>query len=216
MRTTLDYLIENWQTVLRLTADHLLLCAQAMAIALVLAVPLGIVAARFRRLTLPTLGLLGIVYTIPSLAFLAFLIPLLGIGRVNALVVLATYAQIYLVRNLVAGLRGVDQATLEAAKGIGMTPLQVFRQVRWPLALPVILAGLRTAFVTTISLAVVAGWIDAGGLGQLLFLGLATLNWTPVLAGSIAVVGLALLADAVLRGAERSTAIGRARRAVRR
>lgn len=180
-----------------------------------IAVPVGIIAARYRRLTLPTLGLLGIIYTIPSLAFLALLIPLLGIGRVNALVVLAAYAQIYLVRNLVAGLRGVDAATLEAATGIGMTPAQVFRQVRWPLALPVIVAGLRTAFVTTISLAVVAGWIDAGGLGQLLFLGLATLNWSPVLAGSIAVVALALLVDALLRFAERSTAIARARRAVR-
>ncbi len=211
----MSYLIENWREVLALTADHLLLCLQALGIALLIAVPVGIVAARYRRLTLPTLGLLGIIYTIPSLAFLAFLIPFLGIGRNNALVVLAAYAQIYLVRNLVAGLRGVDPATLEAAKGIGMTPGQVFRKVRWPLAVPVILAGLRTAFVTTISLAVVAGWIDAGGLGQLLFLGLATFNWSAVLAGAIAVVALALLVDALLRAVERSTALARARRASR-
>jgi len=210
-----DYLIDNWRQVLSLTVDHLLLCLQALAIALVVALPLGVAAARFRRLTLPTLGLLGIIYTIPSLAFLAFLIPALGIGRDNALVVLAAYAQIYLVRNLVAGLRGVDPATLEAARGLGLTPWQVFRQVRWPLALPVILAGLRTAFVTTISLAVVAGWVDAGGLGQLLFAGLATFNWSQVFAGSVAVVALALLVDAALRAVERSTAIARARRAVR-
>lgn len=214
-RGTLEYLIEHWREVLRLAGDHLVLCLQALAIALVLAMPLGILAARYRRLAVPTMGLLGIVYTIPSLAFLAFLIPLVGIGRTNALIVLAAYAQIYLVRNLIAGLRGVDAATIEAARGIGMTPGQVFRQVRWPLALPVILAGLRTAFVTMISLAVVAGWIDAGGLGQLLFLGLATFNWSLVLAGSIAVVALALLVDALLRAVERSTAIARARRAGR-
>jgi osmoprotectant transport system permease protein len=166
-------------------------------------------------LTLPTLGVLGVIYTIPSLAFLAFLIPSLGIGRNNALVVLAAYAQIYLVRNLVAGLQGVDAATLEAARGLGMTPGQVFRKVRWPLALPVILAGLRTAFVTTISLATVAAWIDAGGLGQLLFRGLATLNASQILAGAIAIVVLALLVDAALRQGERLTAAARARRAGR-
>lgn len=214
-RGTLEYLIENWREVLRLAGDHLVLCLQALAIALLLALPLGILAARYRRLALPTLGLLGIVYTIPSLAFLAFLIPSLGIGRENALVVLAAYAQLALVRNLVAGLRGVDAATLEAARGLGLTPAQVFRQVRWPLALPVILAGVRTAFVTTISLATVAAWIDAGGLGELLFQGLATLNWSQIRAGAIAIVVLALLADAALRAIERSTAIARARRAVR-
>jgi len=201
--------------VLGLTVDHLLLSGQAIVMALVLALPLGILAARYRRLTLPTLGVLGVIYTIPSLAFLAFLIPTLGIGRNNALVVLAAYAQISLVRNLVAGLRGVDVATLEAARGIGMTSGQVFWQVRWPLALPVILAGLRTAFVTTISLATVAAWIDAGGLGQLLFRGLATLNSSQIAAGAIAIVALALVVDALLRLIEQGTAVARSRRAGR-
>lgn len=201
--------------MLGLTVDHLLLSGQAIVMALVLALPLGILAARYRRLTLPTLGVLGVIYTIPSLAFLAFLIPTLGIGRNNALVVLAAYAQISLVRNLVAGLRGVDVATLEAARGIGMTSGQVFWQVRWPLALPVILAGLRTAFVTTISLATVAAWIDAGGLGQLLFRGLATLNSSQIAAGAIAIVALALVVDALLRLIEQGTAVARSRRAGR-
>jgi len=170
------------------------------------------VAARYRRLTLPTLGLLGAIYTVPSLAFLALLIPSLGIGRTPALVVLAAYAQLFLVRNIVAGLRGVGASTLEAATGLGMTPWQVFARVRWPLALPVMLAGLRTAFVTTISLATVAAWIDAGGLGTLLFEGISRDDPDRILAGAVAITALALLADGLLRLAERQTAAARARR----
>jgi osmoprotectant transport system permease protein len=179
------------------------------------ALPLGILAARARRLTLPILSVLGAFYTIPSLAFLAFLIPSLGLGRDNALAVLATYAQIFLVRNLVAGLRGVDPATVEAAEGLGMTPVQVFARVYWPLALPVILAGLRIATVTTISLATIAAWIGAGGLGELLFTGLA-LNRPPrILAGAIAITILAIAVDLAFRATEQFTAASRARRAAR-
>jgi osmoprotectant transport system permease protein len=209
-----DYLIDHWQRVLELARDHLELSLGAVAIALVMAIPIGVLAARYRRLTLPVLSVLGAIYTVPTLALLAFLIPSLGIGRRPALIVLALYAQIFLVRNIVAGLRGVNPGTLEAARGIGMTPWQVFRQVHWPLALPVMLAGLRTAVVTTISLATVAAWVDAGGLGTLLFQGLARLYPSETLAGAIAIVALALLSDAVLRLAERGTAISRARRAV--
>ena len=211
----LDYLIENWPKVIDLGVDHLEMSLTAVAIAILFAVPIGIVAARYRRLTLPVLSLLGAIYTVPSLAFLAFLIPVLGIGRQPAVVVLAAYAQIFLVRNLVAGLRGVDPAALEAARGMGMTTWQVFRKVRWPLALPVILAGIRTALVTTISLATVAAWINAGGLGQLLFQGVSRRYTSEILAGAIAIVVLAVLSDAILRLAERFTAVSRANRAVR-
>ena len=208
----LDYLLVRPDRVWALTLEHLQLSLMAMLIAVVIALPLGIVATRFARLSLPILSLLGVIYTIPSLAFLAFLIPSLGIGVLPAVIVLAAYAQIFLVRNLVTGLRGVDFATLEAARGLGLSAWQEFRQVRWPLALPVIIAGVRTGFVTTISLATVAAWIDAGGLGQLLFEGITRNDPDRILAGSIAITALALLADAALRLAERSTAIARARR----
>ena len=210
---SLDYLFQRPDRVWAFTLEHLGLSATAILVALLVAVPLGILATRFKRLTLPTLSLLGVVYTIPSLAFLALLIPGLGIGRTPALVVLATYAQLFLVRNIVAGLRGVGTATLEAAVGQGMTPWQVFARVRWPLALPVMLAGLRTAFVTTISLATVAAWIDAGGLGTLLFEGISRNAPNRILAGAVAITALALLADGLLRLAERQTAAARARRA---
>jgi osmoprotectant transport system permease protein len=141
------------------------------------------------------------------------LIPSLGIGRKPAIVVLAAYALIFRVRYIVTGLRGVDAATLEAASGLGMTQWQRFARVRWPLALPVIIAGLRTASVTTISLATIAAWIGAGGLGTLLFEGIARDDPDRILAGAIAITALALLTDALLRFVESLTSISRARRA---
>jgi len=215
---SLDYLFEHWREILNLTGDHLRLTLTAIAYALVVAVPLGVVTARLRPLTLPVFGLLDALYTIPSLAFLALLIPWRGLGEDNALVVLATYAQIFLVRNIVVALRGVSPMTLEAARGLGMTSWQVFRKVRWPLALPVMAAGLRTAVVTTISLATVAAWINAGGLGTLLFTGLGRgeHGTSQILAGTIAITALAILADAILRLLERFTSAARAERAGRR
>jgi osmoprotectant transport system permease protein len=210
-----DYLIERWPRVWRLTLEHLQLSATAVLIALVFAIPLGILAARNEKLSVPLLGFLGAIYTIPSLAFLAILIPTLGIGRRPAIVVLAAYAQIFLVRNIATGLRGVDAPTLEAATGLGMTRWQQFARVRWPLALPLVIAGLRTASVTTISLATIAAWIGAGGLGTLLFEGITRDDPDRILAGAIAITALALITDAVLRFAESLTAISRARRAAR-
>lgn len=212
---SLDYLFRRWDRVWALTLDHLTLAGTAILVALVIAIPLGILAARLPRVSTPLLALLGALYTIPSLAFLALLIPTLGIGRRPAVVVLAVYAQIFLVRNIVAGLRGVDAATLEAARGLGMTSLQEFWRVRWPLALPVMIAGLRTATVTTISLATIAAWIGAGGLGTLLFEGIARDDPNRILAGAIAITALAILTDALLRFIESRTAIRRAQAAAR-
>lgn len=210
-----DYLIERWPRVWQLTLEHLQLSATAVLIALLLAIPLGVVAARNPTFSAPLLGLLATIYTIPSLAFLAMLIPTVGIGPRPAIVVLAAYAQVFLVRNIIAGLRGVDPATLEAATGLGLTRWQQFAKVRWPLALPVVIAGVRTAAVTTISLATVAAYFGAGGLGRLLFEGVTRNAPDRVLAGAVAITALALLTDAVLRFAESLTAISRARRAAR-
>jgi len=217
---SLDYLFDHPREIFDLAIEHLVLSLTVIVLGLVIALPLGVLAARFRRLTLPLLSFLGALYTVPSLAFLAVLIPSLGLGRDNAIVVLVAYAQIFLVRNVVAGLRGVDAATLEAARGLGMTPWQVFRRVRWPLALPIVMAGIRTALVTTISLATMAAAVDGGGLGELLFIGLSRMSAPQVglpmvLAGAIAITALAILSDLVLRVAERQTAVARALRAAR-
>ena len=214
--TQFDYLLENRDRVWELTVEHLQMTLLAVGVALLIALPLGIVAARYRRIGGPILSALGVVYTIPSLAALAFLIPLVGLGRKPAIIVLAAYAQIFLVRNIIAGLRAVDPATLEAARGMGMTGPQVFLKVQLPLALPVIIAGVRIALVTTISLATITAWINAGGLGELLFNGITRNNQSMIWAGTIAVTVLALLADQVLRLVERMTATSRARRAATR
>ena len=206
----LDYLIDHWRRVLDLTGEHLQITAIALMVALAVAVPLGIVVATIKPLSLPILAALGVIYTIPSLAFLAFLIPSLHLGKRPAIVVLAAYAQLALVRNFAAALRGVDRAALEAAQGMGMTRWQVLRQVRAPLAMPVMIAGIRIATVTTISLATVTAWVNAGGLGVLLFDGISRDYPSEILAGAIAISALALLIDGGFRIIERLTPAARA------
>jgi osmoprotectant transport system permease protein len=207
----LSYLTDNWRRVLDLTIDHLVLTGVALGLAILFAIPIGLLAARVQRLTLPILGLLGAIYTVPSLAFLAFLIPSLGLGEKPAVVVLAAYAQISLVRNIVAGIQGVDRPSMEAARGLGMTRWQQIRRVEFPLALPVFIAGLRIALVTVIGLATITAWINAGGLGTLLFDGISRNHPPQILAGAIAIVALALLADGVMRILERLTPAYRSR-----
>lgn len=210
---SLDYLFENSQEIWDLSVEHLQLVLAALFIGLLVAMPIGIFVARYQRSEVPVLGALGATYAVPSIAMLAVLIPLTGIGNTTAIITLAVYSQVFLVRNIVAGLRGVDDSVLEVARGVGMTRWQIFSKVQMPLALPVILAGIRIALVTTISLATIAAWINAGGLGALLFNGIARNNTSMILAGTIAVTGLAILTDHAMRFLERWTAISRARRA---
>ena len=170
-------------------------------------------ARGFPALGLPILSLLGAIYTIPSLAFLAILIPVVGLGRNNAVIVLAAYSLSFLVRNIITGLRGVDPSVIEAARGMGLSGAQVFGRVTLPLALPVIVAGLRTATVVTISTATVAGWVAAGGLGRLLFDGVRLRRPEQILAGAIAITVLAIVADLLIRWLSRYLSANRARRA---
>lgn len=204
------YLLDNWDRVLFLTVEHIQLSVAAVAAALVVAVPLGAAAARWERLRLPALGMVGTMYTIPSLAFLAMLIPFFGLGKLPATVALAAYAQVFLVRNIMVGLLGVDRSLLEAGRGMGMTGWQLFKEVRLPLALPAVIAGIRLALVASISLATVAAWINAGGLGTLLFDGITRDHPPMIVAGTVAVSALALLADQLLRWVEKRTAAARA------
>ena len=210
-----DYLFDNPDQVLRLTVEHLQLVAVSLLLALASAVPLSLLLASVARLTLPVLTVLGIVYTIPSLALLAALIPALGIGRQPAVIVLAAYAQLALVRNFTTALRGVERATIEAARGVGMNAWQVFFGVRLPIAVPVLLAGVRIALVSTISLASIMAWVNAGGLGRLLFDGISRDYPSMILAGAVSIIALALAADAALRLIERAAPTSRAARPAR-
>lgn len=189
--------------ILTLTRQHLVLTLTALAIALALALPLGVLVARWRRGGDAILGLLGILYTIPSLALLVLLIPFLGLGARPTITALVVYAQLVLVRNIAVGLRGVDPGVREAARGMGLSPWQQLVQVELPIALPVIIAGIRVATLAIIAIATVAALVNAGGLGRLLFDGVTQSNRAKIYVGAFCVSLLAILCDQLLRLAER-------------
>ena len=191
-------------------AQHLLIVSIALAIAFTIALPLGIVSARDARVRGPVLGILGVIYTLPSLAVFALLIPIFGLGLVTTEIALVGYAQMILVRNIVVGLMAVPAPMRDAARGLGMTDAQIFWRVDAPQALPIVIGGLRLAAVATISIATLAGKIDAGGLGAMLFAGLDNDDPARIVAGSIAAAALAIGVDAILRRIE-SLAAERAR-----
>lgn len=200
----MSYLLAHPALVAQRTGEHLLLVAVSLAIALAIALPLGVLAARRPRIGGIVLGILGIIYTIPSLALLAILVTVLGLGTPTAIVALVAYAQMMLVRNVAAGLLGVSPAVREAADGLGFTPLQRLLRIEVPLALPTILGGVRIATVSLIAIATVAAWINAGGLGALVFEGLHQNNAGKIAAGSVGAIALAVIADIALRGLERA------------
>ena len=205
----MNYLVNNLGYILQLTGQHLGLVLAVLFFALLLALPLGVLIVRIPWLQGPVLGILGVIYTIPSLSLFVLLIPLLGLGTLPAVVALVAYAQLLLVRNWVVGLSGLDASVLEAARGMGMSPWQRFIQVEFPLALPMLLAGIRLAALSSIGIGTIAAFINAGGLGVLLFQGVITANYPKIFAGSLAVSLLAVGANYLLRWME-----ARAERAV--
>jgi osmoprotectant transport system permease protein len=200
------YLVENAGYVGMLVAQHLWLTALSLAIAMAVALPVGLLAARQPRVRGPVLAVLGVIYTIPSLALFVLLIPILGLGLRPAVVALVAYAQVILVRNITVGLLGVDPAAVEAARGMGMTPWQRFSRVEAPLAMPVILAGVRIAVLAIIGIGTIAAFINAGGLGVLLFTGVAQGHADKIIVGAAATSGLALTVNALLRRVELAAA----------
>jgi osmoprotectant transport system permease protein len=200
---SVSYLVHHPGEVALRSLQHLEIVGLAIAIAFAIALPLGVLAARNAAVRGPLLAVLNTIYTLPSLAVFAFLVTYFGLGFVTTEIALVAYAQLVLVRNVSLGLLGVPAATREAALGLGMTPLQTLVRVEFPFALPVIVAGLRLATVATISIATLAGKIDAGGLGALLFAGLDNDDPSRIVAGSVAAAVLAIGADLVLRGCER-------------
>jgi len=199
----MSYIIRHPDIVAARFGEHLLLTFVSLAIALTIAFPLGVLAARKPRAGAITLGVLNVIYTIPSLALLAILVAIFGLGMPTAVVALVAYAQMILVRNVAEGLRGVAPAALDAADGLGYTRFGRLLQIEIPLALPAIVGGIRIATVSLIGIATVAAWIDAGGLGTLVFEGLHQDDPDKIIAGSLGAIVLALVADAVLRLAER-------------
>jgi osmoprotectant transport system permease protein len=197
-----------------LAAHHLLLSMAALGLALLISLPLGLAAARRPKLAAVSVGVAGVIQTIPGLALLALFYPLLlaighgvpALGFLPAWLALTLYALLPILRNVVAGLNGLDPAVIEAADGLGLTALQRLRLVEAPLAAPVVMAGIRTATVWTIGAATLATTVGAESLGNLIFSGLQTENWAQVLTGCFASAALALAADGLLALIERGLA----------
>lgn len=195
MRDVGAFLWQRRGEILFLTGEHVLLVAAAAAIAVAIGVPLGVALTRRPGLARPVLGLANAVQAIPSLALFGFLIPVPlvgGIGARTAIVALVVYSLLPILRNTHAGIRSVDPAVVEAADGIGMTPSERLRFVELPLAFPVVLAGIRVAVVVGVGLATIAAAIGAGGLGVLIYRGVATVDHRLILAGAVPAAALAL------------------------
>ncbi len=193
----------NWditdpESIPNLLFDHLYITGISLIIALAIALPLSFLLARYRRLYLPVITTAGIIYTLPSLAVVAFLVPFTGLNAITIIIPLIAYAQLVLIRNIVTAITGVDPALIEVGRAMGMSNLQVQMRVVLPLAVPVIIAGIRVTTVTTIGIATVGSLVGANDLGDLISTGIANNYKEQVLAGAILVSALALAADLLL------------------
>ncbi len=202
----LDYVIANRADVLARTVEHLFLVGSSVGIAIFIGIPTGILLTRRAALRKPIIGFVNVIQTIPSLALFGFLIPVPligGIGARTAIVALSAYALLPIVRNTYEGIRGIDPAVRESGVAMGMTDAQLLREVEFPLALGVIVGGVRLATVIGIGIATIAAAIGAGGLGVFIFQGISMVNNQVILAGAIPAALLALAADAGLGLLER-------------
>ena len=197
----LEFVAGRWPEILDLTLEHVVLVMISTTAGVLIAVPLGLAITRIPALGRPVLGFAGVIQTVPSLALFGLLIPLPfigGIGSRTAIIALVLYALLPILRNTVTGVRQVDPAILDAANGMGMTDWQRLTLVEVPLALPSIFSGIRIATVVGVGLVTIAAAVGAGGLGSLIFRGLAMLDSRLLFAGAIPSAILALLADAGL------------------
>lgn len=206
-----SYALSDPSSVPNLLVQHLAIVGTSMGISLVIALPLGVLVARYRRLYLPVAGVAGFLYTIPGLALLALLVPVTGLGTTTIVIPLVLYAQLVLIRNTVAAIQAVDPLLLEVGRATGMNRGQLLRRVITPLALPLVIAGVRVATVTTIGIASLASLVGAGGLGDLIFGSIQNANYDEVFGGGLIIAAVAVLADLLLLGVE--TAAGRWRTA---
>jgi osmoprotectant transport system permease protein len=205
-RTVLGSLLTE---VANLTLEHLVLVAVSSAIAIVTGVGIGITGTRNAPMRRISITLANVLQTIPSLALFGFLLPIPaigGIGKKTAIISLVLYSLLPILRNTVVGITSIDAALRDSAIAMGMTDFQLLRMVELPLATPTIVAGIRTAVVTNIGTAVIAAVIGAGGLGVLIFRGVASVNTPEILAGAIPAAAMALIADAAIGAVERRIA----------
>ncbi|WP_423363605.1 glycine betaine ABC transporter substrate-binding protein [Mycoplasma sp. P36-A1] len=197
MSSIISYFVDNMGTILNLTGEHLVITAITVGIAILIGVPLGISVYYFKRTSKLVLGIANIIQAIPSLALLGFMIPLLGIGKLPAIVVVTLYSLLPIIKNTYIGINNINPNTIEAAVGMGLTKKQILTKIQLPIALPVIMTGVRIAAVTAVGVVTVAAFIGGGGLGFLIFSGIRTVNNEQIIAGAVPACILALIVDGV-------------------
>lgn len=193
-----QFLVEQQHKILIQVIQHLGLTFIALLFAIVIGLPLGILISRKKKLATPVLTVAGILQTIPSIALLGFMIPVFGIGPQPAIIALLIYALLPIIRNTYTGISGVNDNVIEAAKSLGMTKSQLLLKVELPLAMPVIVAGIRTAAVINVGVATLASFVAAGGLGEFIFGGISLNNSNMILAGAIPAALLAIIVDQII------------------
>ncbi len=200
----ISFMFERQDQILSLTGQHIYLTFTAVFLAILFAVPLGIAITRFEKVAGIVVGIANAVQALPSLALLGFLIPIMGIGSKPSVVMIFLYSLLPIIKNTYTGLTNVDRAILEAGKGMGMTNWQLMRMVQLPLALPVIMTGVRISAVTAVGLTTIAALIGAGGLGQLIYRGISMVNNKMIITGAVPAMVLTLIVDYLLNILERA------------
>lgn len=195
MNEFLNYVFTSKDQIITLLLEHIKLTALSVGIAIIIGMPLGILTSYVKKLNKPVLGIASVVQAIPSMALLGFAIPFLGIGTPPAIVMVVLYSLLPIIKNTTTGIDNINSDMLEASRGIGLTKFQVLVKVQIPLALPVIMSGIRISAVTAVGLMTMAAFIGGGGLGYLVFSGIRTVNNYQILAGAIPACILALLVD---------------------
>jgi len=199
-----SWTLENYDRLAIALGEHIMLVGIALAISLALAFPLGIWSARRRAVYLVVMAVTGMLYTVPALALFALLIPLMGLGTLPAITALVLYSLLILIRNIATGIRELPAELIEAADGMGYGRGRRLVRIELPLALPVIVAGIRITAVTQIAVATVAAYINAGGLGDIIFQGITQDFGEKIAAGAVLTSLLAIAADEALKRVERS------------
>ena len=193
-----NYDLTDPESIPNLFLKHLSFVGITMLISLIIAIPVGILLARYRRLYLPVVSISGLLYTIPSIAAFALLIPFTGLSPATAIIPLVIYNQLVLIRNTVTAINGIDPLLIEVGRAMGMKPRQVLFRVTLPLALPVIVAGIRIATVTTVGIAALAALVGQSDLGDLIFQNIVSGDLDAVVGGAILIAFLAVAADLLL------------------
>ena len=202
----LEFFKLNYMDIINKTLEHFYISIMALVLGIIVAVPLGIVLTRTKKISNIVIGLTSILQTIPSLALLAIMIPIFGVGKLPAIVALFIYSLLPILRNTYIGMTEVDVNIIDAAKGMGMTKLQSIVKVEIPLASPAIMAGIRLSGVYVVAWATLSSYIGAGGLGDLIFSGLNNYNPNLIIFGTVPVTILALFVDFILSKVEQKAA----------